>query len=134
MVRQEIQPAGSIITNDLVMSRSNDTGSAAFIAETSVPSGPRPCSTAQEKYARWCADSGASDHMTSCKADLFNFRPAPKLWVKGICAYAEGVGEVKVNMRDMFGQVVSSLLKDVHYVPDLGRRAGCDEHRLFSVF
>ena len=37
-------------------------------------------------------------------------------------------------MRDSIGQVVSSLLKDVHHVPDLGRRAGCDEHRLFSVF
>ena len=60
--------------------------------------------------------------------------PAPKVWVKGICAYAEGVGDVKVNMRDSFGGVVSSLLKDVQYVPDLGRRAGCDQHRLFNVF
>jgi hypothetical protein len=60
--------------------------------------------------------------MTNCKAHFFNFRPAPKVWVKGIYAYAEGVGDVKVNMRDSFGQVVSLLLKDVHYVPDLGRR------------
>ncbi len=62
--------------------------------------------------------------MTSSKADFFNVRPAPKVWVKGIYAYAEGVGDVKVNMRDSFGQVVSSILKDIHYVPDLGRRAG----------
>ena len=72
--------------------------------------------------------------MTNCKADFFNFRLAPKVWVKSICAYAEGVGDVKVNMRDSFGQVISSLRKDVHYVPDLGRRAGFDEHRFFSVF
>jgi len=74
VVRHEIQPTGYTVTNDLVMLSSNDTCSAAFIAETPVPSGPRPCSTEKEKYARWCADSGASDHMTSCKADFFNFR------------------------------------------------------------
>ena len=72
--------------------------------------------------------------MTRFKTDFFKFRPAPKVWVKGIYAYAEGVVDVKVNMRDSFGQVVSSLRKDVHYVSDLGRRAGCDEHRFFSVF
>ncbi len=127
VVRQEIQPTCYIVTNDLVMLRGNDTCFATFIAET-------PCSTSQEKYARWCANSGTSDHMTNCKADFFNFKHAPKIWVKGICAYAEGVGDIKVNMRDSFGQVVSSLLKDVHYVPDMGRRAGCDEHRLFNVF
>ena len=37
-------------------------------------------------------------------------------------------------MRDSFGGVVSSLLKDVQNVRDLERRAGCDQHRLFSVF
>jgi hypothetical protein len=72
--------------------------------------------------------------MTSCKTDFYSFRPAPKVWVKGICAYAEGVGNVKVIMRDSSGKEFSSLIKDVQYVPDLGRRAGCDEHRLFSVF
>jgi hypothetical protein len=29
---------------------------------------------------------------------------------------------------------VASLLNDMEYVLDLGRRAGCDEHRLFNVF
>ncbi len=56
------------------------------------------------------------------------------MWVKGICAYTEGVGDVKVNMRDLSGEVVASLLKDVQYIPDLGRRAGCDETHLFCVF
>ena len=37
-------------------------------------------------------------------------------------------------MRDLFGQAVATLLKDAQYVRDLGRRACCDEHRLFSVF
>jgi hypothetical protein len=45
------------------------------------------------------------------------------MWVKGICAYAEGVGDVKVNMRDLSGQVVASLLKDVQYIPDLVRHS-----------
>ena len=49
VVRHEIQPTGSIITNDLVMLRSNDTSSAAFIADTLVPSGPRPCSTQHKR-------------------------------------------------------------------------------------
>jgi hypothetical protein len=59
---------------------------------------------------------------------------ASKVWVKGIFAYAEGVVDVKVNMRDLSGQAEASLLRDVQCVPDLGRRAGCDEHRHFSVF
>ncbi len=37
-------------------------------------------------------------------------------------------------MRDSTGKVFSSLIKDVQYVPNLGRRAGCDDHRLFGVF
>jgi hypothetical protein len=39
--------------------------------------------------------------MTRCKANFYNFRLAPKVWVKDICAYAEGVGAVMVNMRDL---------------------------------
>ena len=75
---------------------------------------------------RWCTDSGAFDHMTNNKADFYNLRHAPKMWVNSICPYTEGVGDVKVNMRDLSGQVVASLLKDVQYVLDIGRRAGCD--------
>ncbi len=36
------------------------------------------------------------------------------------------MGDVKVNMRDSYGQVVESLLKDVEKIPGLQRRAGCD--------
>jgi len=73
--------------------------------------------------------------MTRCKAEFYNLRHAPKIWVKGSCAYTNGVGDAKVNMRDLSGQrVMASLLKDVQYVLDLGRRAGSDEHCLFSVF
>jgi len=56
------------------------------------------------------------------------------MWNEGICAYTEGVGYVKIIMRDLPGQVIESLIKDVQYVPDMGRRADCDEHRLFNVF
>ena len=55
------------------------------------------------------------------KEDCFIFMPASQVWVNGFCSYADGVGDVKVNLRDSFGQVVSSLLKDVHYAPDLRR-------------
>jgi hypothetical protein len=72
--------------------------------------------------------------MTSCKTNVYRFRPALKVWVKGLCAYAEGVGDVKINMRDLSAQAVASLIKDVQYVPDLGRRADCDEHRISNVF
>ena len=56
------------------------------------------------------------------------------VWVKGIYAYAEGVGDIKVNMLDLSGRGVASLLMDVQYVLDLRRRMICDDHRLFSVF
>ena len=65
---------------------------------------------------RWCTDSGAFDHMTNCKADFYNITYASKIWVKGICAYTEGMGDGTVNMRDVSGQTVASLLKDVQYV------------------
>lgn len=43
---------------------------------------------------------------------------------------ADEQDDVKVNMRGSLRGVVSSLLKDVQYVPDLGGLAGCDEHRI----
>lgn len=72
--------------------------------------------------------------MTSCKTDLLSFRLGSKVWVKFICAYAEVVENVKINMRDSSGKVFSSLIKDVQYVSDWGRQVGFDEHRLFGVF
>ena len=129
VVRQDMPPTDRVAATNAMFG-----SSAAFMAETLGPDDHHLRSEAQGKFARWCTDSGASDHMTSCKADFYNLRHAPTMWVKGICAYSEGVGDVKVNMRDSSGHVVASMLKDVQYVPDLGRRAGCDEHRLFSVF
>ena len=86
------------------------------MAKTATPGDRRPLPTSQGTYARSCKDNGAFDHMTWCKTDFYNFRPAPKVWFKGICAYAEGVGDVEVNMRDLSGQAVASLIKDVQYV------------------
>ena len=120
MVRQEIQPPGRVVEIVAVISRTNVKGSAAFIAKTPARINGCSRSPAQEKHALWCIDSGASDHMTNCKAVFLCFRPGPKAWVKRMCAYAEGVGDVKVNMRDSTGKVFSSLIKDVQYVPNLG--------------
>jgi hypothetical protein len=87
-----------------VISRTKVEGSAAFMAKTPPRIDGCSRSSAQERHARWCIDCGASDHMTSCKADFLCFRHGPKVWVKGICAYAEVVGNVKVNMRDSTGK------------------------------
>ena len=55
------------------------------------------------------------------------------MWVKDICAYTEGVGDVVVDICDSSSQVVESYVKDVQYVLDMGQRAGFDKHRLFTV-
>jgi hypothetical protein len=81
----------------------------------------------------WLVDSGASHHMTSLLKNFQAYRPISPVWVKGISAYAKGVGSVRVTLRSKDGDVVPMTLHDVFYVPDLAARALSNHQRLFSV-
>ena len=81
----------------------------------------------------WLVDSGASHHMTSVLRDFQAYRPISPIWVKGISAYAKGVGSVRVTLRSKDSDAVPITLHDVFYVPDLASRASSSHQRLFSV-
>jgi hypothetical protein len=53
--------------------------------------------------------------------------------VKGINAYAKGVGSIRVTLRSEDGDAVPITLHDVFYVPDLAARESSSHQRLFSV-
>ena len=89
--------------NDVYGSMYSTNTFAAFVAETLGPDDHHLRSEAKGKCVRWCTDSGAFYHMTNCKEDLYNFRHAPKMWVKCMCAYTEDVGDVNINLRDLAG-------------------------------
>jgi hypothetical protein len=61
--------------------------------------------------------------MTNVMRDFLAYRPISPIWVKGINAYAKGVGSVHVTLRSKDGDVVPVTLHDVLYVPDLAARA-----------
>jgi hypothetical protein len=81
----------------------------------------------------WLDDSGASHHMTNVLRDFHAYRPISPVWVKGISAYAKGVGSVRVTLRSKDGDDVPITLHDIFYVPDMAARASSSHQRLFSV-
>jgi hypothetical protein len=81
----------------------------------------------------WLVDSGASHHMTSVLRDFQAYRPISPVWVKGISAYAKGVGGVRVTLHSKDGDAVPITLHDVFYVPDLSARALYNHQRLLNV-
>ena len=82
----------------------------------------------------WLADSGASHHMTSKRDDFVNYRAlSDRLWVKGISAFAVGVGTVRITVPAADGTKIPATLRHVLHVPELSRRASWTYHRLFSL-
>jgi hypothetical protein len=71
----------------------------------------------------WLVDNGASHHMTSVLNDFQAYRPISSVWVKGISAYAKGVGSARVTLRSKDDDAVPITLHYVFYVPDLAARA-----------
>lgn len=91
-------------------------------------------SAAQLPSHSWLVDSGASDHMTSCREDFSIYQALhPPRHVAGIDAVAEGVGSVELLVQDCRGRVVPATLSDVLFVPLLAARSGRPVYRLFSV-
>ena len=112
-----------------------DSKAVAFPSVALSGTGSKVASLVQGEVETWMwlVDSGASHHMTSVREDFVEFRPIPQQWVKGISAYATGMGSVRLTMRAEDGQVVPAMLYDVYFVPDLAARAMSSHHRLFSV-
>ena len=59
VVRQDEQPQHHVVD------KISEKAAAFFLAKTSTTGDRRPLPASQGTYARWCTDSGASDHVTS---------------------------------------------------------------------
>ena len=104
--------------------------SYAFMASGAGPSLPHLASSS----STWLIDSGASDHMTSFPMDFEQMTPlVPPRHVSGVDALAEGIGTIRLLVRDAAGRLIPAVMSDVLYVPLLAVRSGVDVCRLFSV-
>jgi hypothetical protein len=74
-------------------------------------------------------DSGATQHMTPCRADLFDVVEGQNLSVEvadGHVIQCSVTGNIRLSMTDDNGDPLNAVLHDVMYVPGLSRR-------LFSI-
>jgi transposase InsO family protein len=74
-------------------------------------------------------DSGATQHMTPCRADLFDVVEGQNLGVEVADSHiikCSVTGKIRLNMTDDNGNLLNAVLHDVMYVPGLSRR-------LFSI-
>jgi hypothetical protein len=74
-------------------------------------------------------DSGATQHMTPCRADLFDVVEGQNLGVEvadGHIINCSITGKIRLTMTDDNGNALNAVLHDVMYVPGLSRR-------LFSI-
>jgi hypothetical protein len=74
-------------------------------------------------------DSGATQHMTPCRADLFNVVEGHNLGdevADGHVIQCSTTGKICLHMTDNNGEPLNAVLHDVMYVPGLSRR-------LFSI-
>jgi hypothetical protein len=74
-------------------------------------------------------DSGASDHMTPCRDDLYDVEEGQQLAIEvadGHVIRCTKTGKVDINLLDDNGNELNVVLQDCMYVPGLSRR-------LFSI-
>jgi hypothetical protein len=79
--------------------------------------------------ANFLPDSGATQHMTHCQADLFDVVERQNLGVKvadGHVTKCSTTGKIQLQMTDDNGNPLNAVLHDVMYIPGLSRR-------LFSI-
>jgi hypothetical protein len=69
-------------------------------------------------------------HTTSKRDDFVTYRVlSNRLWVKGISAFAVGVGTMRILVPVADGGKIPATLRHVLHVPELSRRASWPYHR-----
>ena len=100
-------PFGGYVAFPANMSTSIHDSDGLLAATVKVPP-----YTLDVELGLWLVDSGASHDMTNVLRDFQACRPISMVCVKGISAYAKGVGSVRVTLRSKDSDVVPITLHD----------------------
>jgi hypothetical protein len=76
------------------------------------------------------AKSGANHHFTIKRDEVVNYCSLlDRLWVKGISAFAVGVGTIRILVTVAYCTKIPAALRHVLHVPGQSRRASWTYHR-----